>query len=83
MNTEKSANQCQQNCDPLDEDKDFTLVVENSHLADFAAHRDCFWGGSRSCCSKGSSRGHWNSALAKGQQGTIGHAQNESRMPRL
>ncbi len=45
----KGANLCQQNCDPLDEDNDFTLSVESqrSHFPDFAAPRD------RSCLSGG------------------------------
>jgi hypothetical protein len=72
MNTEKGANHCQQNSDPLDENNDFTLVVENSDLADFAAHRDCFCGGSRSRCSKGSSRGHWTRCVCQGNKVPLG-----------
>jgi hypothetical protein len=83
MNTEKGANHCQQNCDPLDEDKDFTLGVESSHPADLAAHRDCFCGGSRSCCSKSPRAGALDTLRLPRQQGTIGHAPNKSRMPRL
>jgi hypothetical protein len=39
----KGANHCQQNCDPLDQDNDFTLGVESQRSdfgGDFAAHRN-------------------------------------------
>jgi hypothetical protein len=56
MNTERGANQCQQNCDPLDEDNDFTLGVGSqlSHFPDFAARRDRSCVGSCACPSNGS-----------------------------
>jgi hypothetical protein len=86
MNTEKGANHCQQNCDPLDEDNDFTRAVSKVNgpifLISLPIDRSCV--GSRAYPSKGSSRrGIGHAAFAKGQQGTIGHEQHTSRMPRL
>jgi hypothetical protein len=48
------ANLCQQNCDPLNLDNDFTLGVESqrSHFADFAPHRN------RSCVGNRARRSH-------------------------
>jgi hypothetical protein len=84
MNT-GGANQCQQNCDPLDEDNEFTRVSKVNgpiFLISLPIYRSCV--GSRACPSKGSSRqGIGHAAFAKGQQGTIGHEQHTSRMPRL
>jgi hypothetical protein len=53
-------------------------------LADFACPSRLFCGGSRSCCSKGSSlRVIGTPRLPRGNKGTIGNEQHTSRMPRL
>jgi hypothetical protein len=85
MNTEKGANQCQQNRDPLDEIRISPSVSKvNGPLFLILVPIDRSCVGSRACYSKGSSRrGIGHAAFAEGQQGTIGHEQHTSRMPRL